>query len=77
MPKTVWGFYAARVYDLEQRNGHRIHDRKRFEETVAVDGIRRLSELANRWWQEWDLTPARLAECLIDGNVRYANRRTT
>lgn len=78
MPPSVWGHYASRTYARCQRNGHQIHDRARFEESVACDGIRRLSGLAELWWRTFELTPVRLAEALIDGKPPvYAQRRAT
>lgn len=76
VPDMTWGWYAARTYEQAQRQGHQVHDRKAFEEAVAADGMRRLSDQAEKWWQTYELTPVRLAECLIDGQVRYARRRT-
>ena len=76
VPKSTWGIYATRVWELEQRKGHQIHDRNRCEEAVACDGIRRLTDQAVDWWTQFDLTPYRLAEALVDGKPpRYAERR--
>jgi len=76
IPPRTWGLYAALSYELAQRSGHRVYDRRAFEDAVAVDGIRRLSELAERWWATWDLREDRLAAALVDGVApRYATRR--
>ncbi len=75
-PPRVWGLYAARSYELAQRTGHQVHDRRAFEDAVALDGLRRLSDLAERWLTDFVLTPERLAESLVDGHVsRYVERR--
>ena len=75
-PARVWGLYASRTYDLAQRTGHQVHDRRAFEDAVALDGLRRLSELAERWLAMFVLSPERLAESLVDGHVsRYVERR--
>jgi len=77
-PPRTWGYYAAAVYELEQRKGVRVFDRVRFEESVAVDGLRRLSEQAERWWRLFVTDERRLAEWLVDGRPsRYAERRPT
>jgi hypothetical protein len=73
---STWGAYAACVYEVEQRKGRRIHDRRRFEDAVAADGMRRLSEQAELWHAMFVVTPRRLAEALADGHPpRYAERR--
>jgi len=76
-PKT-WGLYAAAVYEVAQRKGHRVFDRRGFEDSVAVDGMRRLSEQAETWTAMFpELTPRRLAEALVDGHPpRYLERVT-
>lgn len=76
VPGRVWGWYAELQLQLAEHQGHRIHNRQAFLDATACDGIRRLHTLANRWWSMFDLTPKRLAECLIDGHApRYAQRR--
>lgn len=76
-PRT-WGVYARRTYELAQRRGHQVYDRRAFEDAVAADGMRRLSDLAARWASLFVLTPERLAECLVDGEApRYCQRRET
>lgn len=78
VPANTWGYVAARVYEVEQRKGRRVYDRRRFEDAVAVDAIRRYSDLAEHWLRLFDVTPARLAEALVDGMApRYATRRDT
>ena len=73
----MWGHYAAAVYELEQRKGVKVHDRRGFEEAVAVDGMRRKSDLASRWWEMFVVDERRLAEWLVDETPsRYATRRT-
>lgn len=77
LPARLWGIYARRVYEHEQRKGRVIHDQQAFEDAVALDGMRRLDREAERLWAMFVLSPVRLAECLIDGNPpRYAERRT-
>lgn len=74
-PRT-WGLYARRSYQLAQRKGLRVFDQQAFEDACAVDGIRRLTDLAEKWCEWWVLTPERLAECLIDMRApSYAQRR--
>lgn len=76
VPAKTWGHYARRVYELEQRKGTRVYDRARFEESVAVDGLRRLGEQAERWWRLFRVDERRLAEWLVDGRPSvYAERR--
>ena len=76
LPTRLWGIYARRVYEREQRAGRTVHDQRAFEDAVAVDGMRRLAALADRWWTVFVLSPTRLAECLIDESPpRYAQRR--
>ena len=77
VPPRTWGILAARSYELAQRKGHQVHDRRAFEDAVALDGMRRLYELAEHWMATFHLTPERLAECLVDGSVsRYVERRS-
>ena len=76
VPPRTWAFYAAAVYDLHQRKGPKVYDRERFEESVAADGIRRLSDQAERWHRLFKTDERRLAEWLVDGKPsRYAERR--
>lgn len=76
VPPRTWGHYAAFTYQQAQRAGHKVYNRERFEETVALDGIRRLSELAARWWAMFVLDERRLAQALVDGQPpRYVQRR--
>jgi hypothetical protein len=65
----VWGCYAARVYLQAQRTGHQVHDRRAFEDAVALDGMRRLSEQALGWLTGFVLSEERLAEALADGKL--------
>ena len=76
VPPRTWGLYARRVYELNQRKGVKVYDRKGFEESVAADGIRRLSEQAQSWWTMFLTDERRLAEWLVDGKPSvYAERR--
>jgi hypothetical protein len=76
MPPSVWGWYAARVVEQLERQGLPVVHRRAFEDAVAADGLRRLREQAERWWSMFDVTPARLAEALVDETApRYAKRR--
>lgn len=76
MSPRVWSYYALRIYELEQRKGVKVHDRKAFEEAVAVDGIRRLSDQAKKWDGMFVADDRRLAEWLVDGKPSpYAMRR--
>jgi len=76
VPPKTWGHYARTVYELEQRKGVKVYDRRRFEDSVAVDGMRRLTEQAERWLREFDVDERWLAQWLADGSPsRYAKRR--
>lgn len=75
---STWGWYAKTVYDLEQTKGRRVLDRRGFEDAVAVDGIRRLGEVAELWDAMFVVSPRRLAAALVDGVApRYVERRRT
>jgi hypothetical protein len=76
VPPRTWGHYAAATYERAQRNGHQVHDRARFEEHVALDGLRRLVPLAERWLGLFVVGERQLAEWLVDGSPSvYAQRR--
>ena len=76
VPPRTWGLYAQRLYEREQVKGYPVYHRRQFEEAVAADGIRRLSDQAARWWEMFVTDERRLAEWLVDGRVSsYAERR--
>lgn len=76
VPPRTWGYYARFAWERQQRTGPRVYDRKAFEESVAVDGMRRLSEQAERWLAMFDVDERRLAAALVDGHApRYVQRR--
>lgn len=76
VPPETWGWYAYYLWEIHQRKGLRVYDRRAFEEAVAADGIRRLSTRAAELFACFQLDPRRLAQALVDGKAPlYVERR--
>ena len=76
VPPETWGWYSYLMWETLQRQGHPVYNRRRFEESVAADGIRRLSGRAAELYATFELDGRALAACLVDGTApRYAKRR--
>lgn len=75
VPDRTWGWYAALLLDIEERKGVKVRDVRQWSDAVAVDGIRRLSDQAEKWNQMFDVGPRELAAALVDGTApRFAKR---
>lgn len=73
VPSETWDAYA----ELRLRRQGDVSNPVPWKRSTAANARSELGDLAALWWREFDLTPRRLAECLMDGQVRNAQRRVT
>ena len=74
VPDEVWDVVAELKL---RRQSDVIKNPVPWKRSTALNARSEWGDLAALWWHEFDLTPRRLAECLMDGQVRNAQRRVT
>jgi len=73
VPNETWDAYA----ELKLRQQGNVKNPGPWKRSTATNARTELGEQAQRWWHDYVLTPRRLAECLLDGQIRNVQRRTT
>lgn len=72
VPQETWDAYAELML---RKAGNHVDHPVPWKQTCALNAQRELGDKAARWWGDFDLTPRRLAECLMDGQIRNVQRR--
>lgn len=67
VPADVWHEYAELRYQREPAGS--VRSPTPWKRRTAANARVELGESAARWWDQFELTPRRLAECLIDGRA--------
>jgi hypothetical protein len=72
VPDETWDAYA----ELKLRSTGNVKNPGPWKRTTAQNARTELGDQASRWWHDFELTPRRLAECLMDGQIRNVPRRS-
>lgn len=74
VPDETWDHYA----DLKLAQQTDVRNASSWKRTCKRNAKVEEGHLAERWWSMFELTPRRLAECLVDGQApRNVNRRAS
>lgn len=65
IPVATWQRYAQ--LKLERQKPGTVTNESSWRRTTSKNARTEHLEQAQHWWHEYDITPQRLAECLIDG----------
>lgn len=77
VPAETWDAYAEIKLRRQNETSDRVKNPVPWKRTIVVNAKAELGDLAAMWWTEYDITPRRLAECLMDGRIRDVQRRVT
>lgn len=67
VPEKAWAHYADLKFTRQPPG--KVSNAVAYKLTTAENARIELAEQATRWWHDYDITPQRLAECLIDGKA--------
>lgn len=67
IPAETWDRYAQ--IKLDQQPPGQVKNRTKWLATARANARAEHGETALRWWRTFELTPHRLAECLVDGQA--------
>ena len=70
VPAAVWEHYAQlKLVSELRRKPDSITNETSWKRTTSRNAKTEHGDTAARWWAEYDISPQRLAECLIDGKA--------
>ena len=67
VPAATWQRYAE--LKLQRQKPGSVTNETSWKRTTAKNARTEHADTAARWWQLYDISPQRLAECLIDGRA--------